>query len=136
MNILLVYPAYPETFWSFKHALKFISKRAALPPLGLITIASYLPKEWNVRLVDMNCEKLKKEDILNSDYVFISAMAVQRESAINVIKQCNEFGKPIVAGGPLFTMEPDTFQNTVDHFVLGEAEELMDELVEDIKIIN
>ncbi|PNR95100.1 B12-binding domain-containing radical SAM protein [Petrotoga olearia] len=133
MNILLVYPAYPETFWSFKHALKFISKRAALPPLGLITIASYLPEEWNIRLVDMNCEKLKKEDILNSDYVFISAMAVQRESAIKVIKQCNDCGKPIVAGGPLFTMEPDTFQNTVDHFVLGEAEELMDELVEDIK---
>jgi len=129
----MVYPSYPETFWSFKHALKFISKSAALPPLGLLTIALYLPKEWNTKLVDMNCEKLKIEDIVNSDYVFISAMAVQRESAKKVIKICNDLKIPIVAGGPLFTMEPDTFQDSVDYFVLGEAEEIMEELVNDMQ---
>ncbi|WP_370445888.1 B12-binding domain-containing radical SAM protein [Petrotoga sp. 9PW.55.5.1] len=133
LNILMVYPSYPETFWSFKHALKFISKSAALPPLGLLTIASYLPKEWNVKLIDMNYQKLQIEDIVNSDYIFISAMAVQRESAKKVIKICNDLKIPIVAGGPLFTMEPDTFQDSVDYFVLGEAEEIMEELVNDMQ---
>ncbi|AKI98022.1 B12-binding domain-containing radical SAM protein [Kosmotoga pacifica] len=131
-NILLIYPRYPDTFWGFRHALKFASKRAALPPLGLLTIASYLPKSWNVKLVDMNCERLRENDIRNSDYVFISAMAVQRKSVNDVIRRCNELNIPVVVGGPLFTTEPDHFPNA-NHFVLGEAEEIMPKLVEDIE---
>ncbi|MGC8611042.1 MAG: B12-binding domain-containing radical SAM protein [Athalassotoga sp.] len=133
MKVLMVYPQYPTTFWSFNYALKFISKKAALPPLGLITVGSYLPKEWDLKLVDMNCEKLKDEDIKKADYVFISAMTVQRESSIEVIKKCNDFGIPVIAGGPLFTMEPDTFHDTVDYFVLGEAEDIMADLVKDME---
>ncbi len=129
----MVYPSYPNTFWSFKYALKFVSKRASLPPLGLLTIAAYLPKTWDVKLVDMNCEQLKDEDIKSADYVFISAMTVQRESSKEVIKKCNDFGIPVVAGGPLFTMEPDTFHDTVDYFVLGEGEDVMDDLVKDME---
>lgn len=127
----MVYPKYPDTFWGFKHALKFISKKTALPPLGLITIGAYLPKSWTVKLVDMNAENLKKSDIENADYVFISAMTIQRKSAKEVIRTCNSLDTPIVAGGPLFTMEPDHFQE-VDHFVLGEAEEIMKQLINDI----
>ncbi len=132
MKILMVYPRYPDTFWGFKHALKFISKKTALPPLGLITVASYLPKEWNVKLVDMNAETLNEDDVKNSDYVFISAMNIQRESAKKAIKMANDFKVPVVAGGPLFTMEPDHFSD-VDHFVLGEAEDIMEKLVKDIE---
>ena len=132
MKILMVYPRYPDTFWGFKHALKFISKKTALPPLGLITVASYLPKEWNVKLVDMNAETLNEDDVKNSDYVFISAMNIQRESAKKAIKMANDFKVPVVAGGPLFTMEPDHFPD-VDHFVLGEAEDIMEKLVKDIE---
>jgi len=131
-NILLVYPEYPDTFWGFKHALKFISKRASLPPLGLLTVAAYLPDDWHVKLIDMNCEKLKDRDIRSSDYVFISAMSVQSESAKEVIKRCNELDIPVVAGGPLFTMVPDHFPNA-NHIVIGEAEEIMPELINDLK---
>ena len=127
----MIYPRYPDTFWGFKHALKFISKKTALPPLGLITVAAYLPKDWVVKLVDMNAENLKESDIKSSDYVFISAMTIQRESAKEVIRMCNKLNVPVVAGGPLFTMEPDHFQE-VDHFVLGEAEEIMGQLINDI----
>lgn len=128
----MVYPQYPETFWSFKYALKFISKKAALPPLGMVTVASYLPENWDLKLVDMNVEKLKEEDIKGADYVFVSAMSVQRASSEEVIERCNKAGVPVVAGGPLFTMEPDGFPN-VDHFVLGEAEELMGRFVKDLE---
>jgi radical SAM superfamily enzyme YgiQ (UPF0313 family) len=102
MNILLVYPEFPDTFWSFKHALEFVGKRAVLPPLGLLTVASMLPREWSQRLVDTNVRRLTKKDLAWADCAFISAMVVQRESAHRVIARCKEAGLRIVAGGPLF----------------------------------
>ena len=42
MNALLVYPQFPDTFWSFKHVLRFVAKKAAFPPLGLLTVAAML----------------------------------------------------------------------------------------------
>ncbi|MGE5457546.1 MAG: B12-binding domain-containing radical SAM protein, partial [Methanococcaceae archaeon] len=132
MNILLVYPKYPETFWSFKHALKFISKKATFPPLGLLTVASMLPKSWNLKLVDMNVEALKDKEIINSDYVFLSAMSIQSKSAIEVIKKCNELKTKIVAGGPLFTSNYELFEN-IDHFVLDEAEITLPLFLEDLR---
>ena len=103
MNVLLVYPKYPETYWSFQHALKFISKKAVFPPLGLLTVASLLPDEWDKKLVDLNVAELKKEDIAWADMVFISAMIVQTDSAQKIIRRCKALGKPIVAGGPAAT---------------------------------
>src|SRR5665811_1670826 len=88
MKILLVYPEYPDTFWSFKHALKFVSKKAANPPLGLLTVASLLPSIWEKKLIDLNIEKLKTKDILWADFIFISAMSVQITSASAIIERC------------------------------------------------
>ncbi len=121
MKVLLVYPEFPDTFWSFKHALKFIRKKAALPPLGLLTVAALLPTGWEKRLVDLNVTTLKPQDLAWADMVFVSAMVVQRESARQVITRCKAAGVPIVAGGPLFTGESEQFPE-VDHFVLNEAE--------------
>ena len=121
MKILLVYPEYPDTFWSFKYALKFISKRAVHPPLGLLTVAAMLPGEWEKRLVDMNTVYLKDRDLKWADYVFIGAMTVQKESVREVITRCKGAGVKIVAGGPLFTAAPEKYDD-VDHLVLNEAE--------------
>jgi radical SAM superfamily enzyme YgiQ (UPF0313 family) len=131
LNILLVYPQYPETFWSFKHALKFISKKAAYPPLGLLTVASLLPSEWKMKLVDMNTDALKDEDIAWADYVFLSAMGIQQQSTREVIRRCNQLHAKIVAGGPLFATSHEEFDG-VDHFVLGEAEAIIADLVKDL----
>lgn len=132
MNILLVYPKYPDTFWSFKYALKFISKKATFPPLGLLTIASLLPDDWNVKLIDMNVENLSNKDISWADYVFVSAMSIQSESVKTVIKQCNNLNRKIVAGGPLFTSSYEQF-NTVDHFILNEAEITLPGFINDLQ---
>jgi radical SAM superfamily enzyme YgiQ (UPF0313 family) len=121
MRTLLIYPRYPDTFWSFKHALKFIHKKASLPPLGLLTVAAMLPGEWPKKLVDMNVTKLTENDLAWADCAFISGMVVQRESAREIIARCKGAGLKIVAGGPLFTSEFDQFED-VDHFVLNEAE--------------
>ena len=105
MNVLLIYPEVPDTFWSFKHALKFIRKRASLPPLGLLTVASLLPEEWDKRLIDLNVRKLKARDLAWADYAFVSAMTVQRDTARQVISRCKEAGVTVVAGGPIFVSE-------------------------------
>ena len=121
MKILLVYPEFPDTFWSFKHALRFVRKKAGAPPLGLLTVAAMLPAEWEKRLVDLNATNLTPKDLAWADYIFISAMIVQRDAARALIARCKEAGVKVVAGGPLFTMEHEQFPE-VDHFVLNEAE--------------
>lgn len=131
MKILLVYPSFSDTFWSFKHALKFIRKKASFPPLGLLTVAAMLPGAWEKRLVDLNIERLTTEGLLWADYVFISAMGVQRDSVTQVVERCQEVGVPIVAGGPLFTGEPEAFP-AVDHLVLNEAEITLPRFLDDL----
>ncbi|HEX2962479.1 MAG: B12-binding domain-containing radical SAM protein [Bacteroidota bacterium] len=132
MNILLVNPLYPaDTFWGFRHALKFVSKRASFPPLGLLTVAAILPEEWDKKLVDMNVTSLKDSDILWADYVFISAMSIQSRSADEVIQRCKVLNRKIVAGGPLFTSSPEYYQS-VDHLVLNEAEITLPEFLSDL----
>jgi radical SAM superfamily enzyme YgiQ (UPF0313 family) len=133
MKILLIYPEFPDTFWSFKHALQFIHKRAALPPLGLLTVAAMLPAGWEKRLVDLNVRKLKKQDLEWADMAFVSAMVVQRDAARGVIGRCKEAGVKVVAGGPLFVGEYPQFED-VDHFVLNEAELTLPEFLSDLEV--
>jgi len=121
MKALLIYPAFPDTFWSFRHSLKFIRKKSAFPPLGLLTVGAMMPTEWSKRLIDLNVEKLADDDLAWADYAFVSAMVVQRKSAQHTIARCKEAGLKVVAGGPLFTSEHERF-DAVDHFVLNEAE--------------
>ena len=121
MKILLVYPQYPDTFWSFKHAIRFVLKKAAFPPLGLLTIASMLPPKWEKRVIDLNVQNLTDSDIKWADYLFISAMVVQQASTKEVIRRAKNLGVKVVAGGPLFTTEPENYSE-VDHLVLNEAE--------------
>ena len=119
--VLLVYPEFPDTFWSLKHALKFVSKKANYPPLGLLTVAGMLPDSWELRLVDMNVCKLKESHLRFADMVLISAMSVQKASADQVAARCKKAGVKTVAGGPLFTAWHEEFDH-VDHLVLNEAE--------------
>ena len=100
MRALLVYPEYPETFWNFKFALKFISKKAVYPPLGLLTVAAMLPDDWEPRLIDMNVDPLKDEDLRWADLVCISAMSIQEKSMRSVIDRCKALGVKMVAAYP------------------------------------
>ncbi len=133
MNVLLVYPSYPDTFWGFRHALRFIGKKEAYPPMGLLTVASMLPEDWNLKLVDMNIGQLDGEDLRWADYVFISAMTIQRESVLKVLDRCRQCGVKTVAGGPLFTAHHEAFAALVDHLVLGEAEVNLPSFLRDLQ---
>ncbi len=120
MNVLLTYPEYPDTFFSFKHSLRFVSRRAASPPLGLITVSALLPPTWQKKLVDLNTSPLLPGDLQWADYVFISAMHIQKESANRIIAECLMCGVKMIAGGPLFTHEHHNCSQ-IDHFILNEA---------------
>jgi radical SAM superfamily enzyme YgiQ (UPF0313 family) len=132
MKVLLVYPQYPETFWSFRYALKFISRKAACPPLGLLTVAALLPQEWEKKLVDMNVTGLTDALLDWADLVFISAMAAQKKSAQEIIQKRKTKGLKVVAGGPLFTTQCSEF-DTVDYLVLNEAEETLVDFLSDLE---
>jgi len=132
MKILLVHPHYPDSFWSFRHALRFISKKAAVPPLGLITVSAMLPANWEKKLVDMNVATLKTKDIEWADYVFISAMYIQKESVAEVVAACVKAGVKIVAGGPLFTQEYENYPQ-IDHLILNEAEVTLPLFLKDLE---
>jgi radical SAM superfamily enzyme YgiQ (UPF0313 family) len=133
MKILLVYPQYPITFWSFKHILHILGKKASFPPLGLLTVASMLPKRWEKKLIDMNVDELEDEDIQWADLVLLSAMIVQKDSVKEIIKRVKALGKKIVAGGPLFTTGWEEYTSLVDHLVLGEAEGTLPLFLADLK---
>lgn len=132
MNVLLVYPQYPDSFWSFKNVMRFIAKKATVPPLGLITVSAMLPKDWHKKLVDMNVSTLQSRDLVWADYVFISAMYIQKASVNKIIELCLKYEVKMIAGGPLFTQEYENYPQ-IDHFILNEAEITMPLFLNDLE---
>jgi radical SAM superfamily enzyme YgiQ (UPF0313 family) len=131
-KILMIYPESPLTFWSLKHTLKIVNKKALMPPLGLLTIAAMLPSDYEVKLIDMNVVELTDDDILWADMVFISAMIIQKESFRDVVIRCNRLNRPIAAGGPYPTSSFRTIEG-VDHFLLGEGESVIHKFLNDFE---
>jgi radical SAM superfamily enzyme YgiQ (UPF0313 family) len=133
MNALLIYPEFPDTFWSFKHALKFLGKRAAQPPLGLMTVAALLPVAWNKRLIDTNVERLSDRDLKWADVVLLGGMHIQRAALVAAVERCRTLGLRTVAGGPIASsLSPAELK--ADHVVIGEAESLIGELASDLEL--
>jgi radical SAM superfamily enzyme YgiQ (UPF0313 family) len=132
MNALLIYPEFPETYWSFKFALKFVGKRAAQPPLGLMTVAALLPKAWNKRLVDINVERLLDRDLDWADVALLSAMHIQKDALLAILERCRAIGLRTVVGGPIASsLSPEEIN--ADHLVIGEAESLIGTLAQDLE---
>ena len=131
MKVLLINPEFPDTYWSFRHALPFEGKRCAFPPLGLLTVSALLPREWERRLVDLNIEQLKTSDIEWADMVLATAMLVQKESLREVVKRCKAMGKRVVLGGPYVTSTREELP-PADHLFRGEAETTLPQFVADL----
>jgi radical SAM superfamily enzyme YgiQ (UPF0313 family) len=131
MNALLVYPEFPDTYWSFKHALPFEGKRSAYPPLGLLTIASLLPASWDKRVVDANVRALTEEDVAWADIAMFSGMLVQKAHMLELLAMCRRAGVRTVVGGPITSGAAD-MGNYADHIVVGEAEELIPAFLDEL----
>jgi radical SAM superfamily enzyme YgiQ (UPF0313 family) len=132
MRVLLVYPEFPDTYWSFRHALSFEGKRSAFPPLGLLTVSAMLPDAWERRLVDMNVRPLMASDIEWADMVFTSAMIVQKEALRRVVEMSKAHGKRVAVGGPYVSTSAEEMPDA-DHIFLGEAETTLPEFLSDLE---
>jgi radical SAM superfamily enzyme YgiQ (UPF0313 family) len=132
MNALLIYPKFPETYWSFKYALSFVGKCAAQPPLGLMTVAALLPDYWHKRLVDTNVERLRDRDLDWADVVLLSGMHIQREALLAIVDRCRARGLRTVVGGPIAS-SVTAAELRADHVVIGEAESLIADLARDLE---
>src|SRR3989338_8258633 len=138
-HVLLVYPEFPLSYWGYNFALPFVGKKSAMPPLGLLTVAGMFPKNYQLKVVDMNVRPLRDADVRWADLVFTSTMIAQKDSLQTVIERCNRAGVPIVAGGP----HPTSFHEEigksfskgegVDHFVLDEVEDIFPEFLQDLQ---
>jgi radical SAM superfamily enzyme YgiQ (UPF0313 family) len=132
MNALLIYPHWPDTYWSFRHALQFAGKRAAYPPLGLLTVAAMLPRHWNKRLVDSSVRRLTEADLEWADVALLSGMLIHKPELLEILERCRRAGLPTVVGGPVTSSAPD-LGGYADHVVVGEAEDIMPQLVSDLE---
>src|SRR6266436_1975337 len=132
MKVLLVNPEFPDTYWSFRHALPFEGKRCAYPPLGLLTVSALLPRTWERRLVDLNVRKLRSSDIDWADMVMATAMLVQKDSLKQVLRQCKARGKRVVVGGPYVSTTLEALPDA-DHIFVGEAETTVPQFLEDLE---
>ena len=132
MNALLIYPEWPDTYWSFKHALPFEGKRSAYPPLGLLTAAALFPPHWKKRLVDINIRPLTDADLAWADIALLSGMLIHKDQLLDLLGRCRKRGLKTVIGGPV-TSSVAGLENHADHVVVGEAEEIIPGLVEEIE---
>ena len=132
LNALLVYPSFPRSFWGAEWALEIAGKKWTTPPLGLLTVAALFPDHHHLKVVDMNVEPLTDAHLEWSDLVLTSTMVVQQQSHREVVARCNALGRPLVAGGPYPTTFHDDMEN-VDHFVLGEVEDLFGQFIQDFE---
>ncbi len=131
MNVLLLYPKFPDTYWSFRYALSFQGKRAAQPPLGLMTVSALLPPSWKRRLIDTNVERLKDSDLEWADVALLSGMHIQQQDLVSLVRRCRAHGVRTVVGGPIASSVPAQ-ELEADHVVIGEAEDLVGELARDL----
>src|ERR1051325_8840659 len=131
MKFFLINPEFPDTYWSFRHALPFEGKRCAFPPLGLLTVSALLPQTCERRLVDLNVQRLTTADLDWADMVFATAMLVQKESLREVVKLAKARGKRVVLGGPYVTSTIEELPDA-DHIFRGEAEQTLPLFFEDL----
>lgn len=130
MRALLLNPEMPKSFWTFEQTCELCEAKALIPPLGLLTVAALLPREWEIRLVDLNVRVPSEADWKWAEIVMISGMVVQSEGMMELCRQAKDRGKTVVVGGPYVTSVPEALQDAgADFLVLGEGESIIPEFL-------
>ena len=133
IKVLMVWPRFPDSFWSLGEVMEIVPERSLVPPLGLITVAALCPKQWEIRLVDLSFEELIDEDLLWADLVMVSAMEVQREEVRQTLERASKLGRRTMVGGPYASSEPEVLVTLADHVVVGEPDEIFQEIATDLE---
>jgi radical SAM superfamily enzyme YgiQ (UPF0313 family) len=134
MNVLLLYPRFPKSFWSFEKTLALVGRKAMLPPLGLVTVAAILPQTWNFKLVDLNLREVTEAEWAWAETVVLSAMIVQKTDLLDQIKEAKRRGKKVAVGGPYPTAIPHEVTDVgADYLILDEGEVTLPMFIEAVQ---
>ena len=133
IKVLMVWPEFPPSFWSFAGMMQMLDEKVVMPPLGLITVAALCPKEWTIRLIDQQVENVSDEDILWADLVMTSGMKVQRKGMEEILARARRLGRRTIVGGPYASGEPEVLLELADHVVAGEPDEVFHEIARDFE---
>ena len=123
VNVLMVWPRFPPSFWGFEGVVDVVPEKSIMPPLGLITLAALCPPNWHIRLIDRAFEELQDRDLVWADLVMVSAMHAQRADARVILARARSLGRRTIVGGPWASNEPDAVLADADHVFVGESEE-------------
>jgi radical SAM superfamily enzyme YgiQ (UPF0313 family) len=134
IKVLMVWPRFPASYWSLGEATEIVPERSLMPPLGLITVAAFCPKEWTIRLVDLAFQELSDEDLLWADLVMVSAMQVQHNDARRTLERASKLSRRTMIGGPYASSEPEALLPLADHVVVGEPDEIFQEIAADLEV--
>src|SRR6202162_5292437 len=134
IKVLMVWPRFPASYWSLGEATQIVPERSLVPPLGLITVAAFCPKEWTIRLVDLAFQELSEEDLFWADLVMVSAMQVQHDDARRTLERASKLGRRTMIGGPYASSEPEALLPLADHVVVGEPDEIFQEIAADLEV--
>ena len=125
-RVLLLYPEFPQSFWTMQYVCDLQDSKALTPPLGLLTVAALLPQEWQLRLVDENVQRLTEADWDWAQVVLLSAMLLQQKRLQELIREAKARGKTVAVGGPYPTVMTEEMQAWgADIVVKGELENLV-----------
>jgi radical SAM superfamily enzyme YgiQ (UPF0313 family) len=133
IKVLMIWPRFPPSFWSFAAMMDLLREETIHPPLGLLTLAPLCPKNWKLRLIDRSFEALLDRDILWADLVMVSGMSVQRDDIRQTLLRARALGKRTMIGGPYASSEPDAVLPLADHVVVGEPDEVFDRIAADLE---
>ena len=134
IKVLMVWPRFPASYWSLGEATEIVPERSLMPPLGLITVAAFCPKQWTIRLVDLAFQELSDEDLLWADLVMVSAMQVQHNDARRTLERASKLSRRTMIGGPYASSEPEALLPLADHVVVGEPDEIFQEIAADLEV--
>ncbi|MBZ5537453.1 MAG: B12-binding domain-containing radical SAM protein [Acidobacteriia bacterium] len=133
LKVLMVWPRFPSSFWSFDGIMNLVPIKTDQPPLGLLTVAALCPKDWTLRLIDRSFEDLRDKDILWADLVMVSGMRVQKDDIRETLLRARALGKRTMIGGPFASSEPELLLSLADHVVVGEPDEIFHEIAADVE---
>lgn len=133
LKVLMVWPRFPSSFWSFDGIMDLVPIKTDQPPLGLLTVAALCPKDWTLRLIDRSFEDLLDKDIAWADLVMVSGMRVQKDDIRETLLRARTLGKRTMVGGPFASSEPELLLSLADHVVVGEPDEIFHEIAADVE---
>ncbi|MGH9444524.1 MAG: B12-binding domain-containing radical SAM protein [Terriglobia bacterium] len=133
LNVVMIWPRFPSSFWSFDGIMELVPIETDQPPLGLLTVAALCPKTWTIRLIDRAFDELHDSDILWADLVMVSGMRVQKDDIRETLLRARALGTRTMIGGPFASSEPESLLRLADHVVVGEPDEAFDEIAADLE---